>query len=376
MDNSLELTQSVSHDVDRSAIPYWSKTGELLFAELKSNRAGLSAADAEQRLQTYGPNVIGIDKSANALRTLARQFLSPLVLILIFAAAVAATVGETHDALIIAAIVIASSLLGFSQEYAATRAVEALRRSISLSVAVLRDGTEQTLQAEAIVPGDILRLSAGSLVPADAVIIASRDLNVSEAALTGETFPVGKAEGISPPEAQIGDRLNCVFAGTSVRSGTATALVVSTGNRTEFAAIAQAVARQVPETEFSRGIRRFGYLMTKIMLVIVLIVLVANLLLHRPLVDSLLFSLALAVGLTPELLPAIVSVTLARGARVMARAGVIVRRLEAMENLGSMDILCTDKTGTLTEGVIKLDSCLDVAGTPSDDVRLLGLLNA
>ncbi|NEJ23374.1 magnesium-translocating P-type ATPase [Rhizobium leguminosarum] len=356
--------------------PYWAQSQPELLKKLKSQLSGLTSAEAALRLQRYGANTVDAGSGSSAFRTLLKQFLSPLVLILIFAAGVAASVGELHDALIIGCIVLASSLLGFTQEYRASRAVESLRKSVSLSATVLRDGTARAVPAEAIVPGDIINLSAGSLVPADAVILASRDLNVSEAALTGETFPVGKAPGISPPQAQIGARLNCVFTGTSVRSGTATALAVATGHQTEFAAIAHAVTRQLPETEFSRGIRRFGYLMTRIMLVIVFVVFVANLLLQRPLIDSLLFSLALGVGLTPELLPAIISVTLARGARVMARQGVIIRRLEAMENLGSMDLLCTDKTGTLTEGVIRLDGCIAVDGAPSERVRLLALLNA
>ncbi|MBN9009952.1 MAG: magnesium-translocating P-type ATPase, partial [Rhizobiales bacterium] len=229
---------------------------------------------------------------------------------------------------------------------------------------------------EEIVPGDVVALSAGNLIPADGILLAARDFNVSEATLTGETFPVVKAPGTSASDAQIGQRGNAVFTGTSVRSGTATMLVARTGDGTEFAAIAATIARRVPETEFARGIRRFGYLMTEIMLAIVIVVFFVNLLLHRPLIDSLLFSLALAVGLTPELLPAIVSVTLARGARAMARSGVIVRRLESIENLGSMDLLCTDKTGTLTEGVIHLDGCIDPIGTPSSEVRLWALLNA
>lgn len=375
MDNSAHNVVP-EHRVADFPPPYWAKSVAVLFSEYKSQPSGLSAKEAAARLQIYGLNTLSIDGRANALRILLKQFLSPLVLILIFAAIVAAGVGEMHDAVIIGCIVGASCLLGFSQEFSASRAVESLRRGISLTTTVVRDGKEQTIPADQLVPGDIIHLSAGSLVPADAVLLSAQDLNVTEAALTGETFPVTKATGISRPDTPIGDRLNCVFTGTSVRSGIATALAVKTGNDTEISAIADAVTREVPETDFARGIRRFGYLMTRIMLVIVFVVFIANLLLHRPLVDSLLFSLALAVGLTPELLPAIISVTLARGARVMARQGVIIRRLEAMENLGSMDLLCTDKTGTLTEGTIHLDRCVDVTGQPSDKVKLLAILNA
>ncbi|AYG62555.1 magnesium-translocating P-type ATPase [Rhizobium jaguaris] len=375
MDNPAKNV-ALEHRVADFPTPYWAKSIAVLFTEYKSQSSGLSTAEATGRLQIYGSNTLRVGGRANVLRLLLKQFLSPLVLILIFAAIVAAGVGEIHDAVIIGCIVGASCLLGFSQEFSASRAIESLRRGISLTAAVIRDGKEQTIPADRIVPGDIIKLSAGSLVPADAVLLSTQDLNVTEAALTGETFPVAKAPGISKPDTPIDGRLNCVFTGTSVRSGIATALAVKTGNNTEFAAIAGAITREIPETDFARGIRRFGYLMTRIMLVIVFVVFIANLLLHRPLIDSLLFSLALAVGLTPELLPAIISVTLARGARVMARQGVIIRRLEAMENLGSMDMLCTDKTGTLTEGTIRLDKCVDVQGQPSDQVRLLAILNA
>ncbi|HXV30562.1 MAG TPA: magnesium-translocating P-type ATPase, partial [Sinorhizobium sp.] len=215
-----------------------------------------------------------------------------------------------------------------------------------------------------------------ALVPADAVVFEAREFNVSEAALTGEAYPVVKSPEPSAPDAPLARRSNVVFTGTSVRSGTASAVVVRTGKDTEFAGIAAAIERSAPETEFARGIRRFGYLMTEIMLAIVIVVFFANLLLQRPPIDSLLFSIALAVGLSPELLPAIIGITLARGARAMARKGVIVRRLESIENLGSMDLLCTDKTGTLTEGNIRLHASLDAKGQASDDVLLWARLNA
>ncbi len=371
-----ETQDSATRDTTIPTSPYWSKAEDVLLHDLSSQITGLSPEEATSRLKSYGPNTVGIQKRTNALYILVRQFMSPLVLILIFAATVSYLVGETHDAIIISVIVLASCLLGFSQEYGATKALEALKQSISLSATVIRGGIESLVPARTIVPGDIISLAAGSLVPADCVILSSRDLNVSEAALTGETFPVSKMAGICAPDAQIAARSNCVFTGTSVRSGMATVVAVATGGRTEYAAIAGAIAGQTPETDFSRGIRRFGYLMTRIMLMIVVTVFVANLLLHRPLIDSLLFSLALAVGLTPELLPAIISVTLARGARAMAAGGVIIRRLDAIENLGSMNLLCTDKTGTLTEGVIKLDDFVDPGGTRSEEVHLLAILNA
>lgn len=361
---------------DPDGMAYWSVPAGELLARLQARATGLSSGEAATRLREAGPNAVTRKRDTSASTVLLRQFRSPLVLILVFAAIVSAFIGEGSEAIIIGAIVLASCVLSFMQEYGASRAMEALKARIAHRTVALRDGKEAAIPVEEIVPGDILMLSAGNLIPADGVLLEARDFNVSEAALTGETFPVVKSPGVSAVDAQIGQRANAVFTGTSVRSGTATMLAVRTGERTEFAAIAGAIAHAAPETEFAGGIRRFGYLMTEIMLVIVILVFFANLLLARPAVDSLLFSLALAVGLTPELLPAIISVTLARGARTMAANGVIVRRLDAIENLGSMDLLCTDKTGTLTEGMIRLDGCLDAGGEDSHQVRLWALLNA
>jgi Mg2+-importing ATPase len=355
---------------------YWSRSAPELFADLRSRTTGLTVAEAATRLAEVGPNVVGSMRHHGPFWLFARQFRSPLVLILVFASVVSTFVGQLDEAAIIGLIVLASCILSFTQEHNASRAMQALMSRISRNVTAMRDGVAVTIPAARIVPGDVVKLSAGSLVSADGIILEARDFNVSEAALTGEAFPVVKGSDVSPPDAPLGRRSNVVFAGTSVRSGTANVLVVRTGGRTEFALIADTIAHLAPETEFARGIRHFGYLMTEIMLAIVILIFFANLLLHRPPIDSLLFSLALAVGLTPELLPAIISVTLARGARTMAAGGVIVRRLDSIENLGSMDLLCTDKTGTLTEGAIRLDACLDPLGEISSDVRLWALLNA
>ncbi|MDG4892232.1 magnesium-translocating P-type ATPase [Mesorhizobium sp. WSM4976] len=347
-----------------------------MVGQLETSVSGLLSADAAARLAKFGRNALAPRTNRSALAVFVRQFRSPLVLILVFAAAVSVFVGEGHEAAIIGAIVLASCILSFTQEYGASRAMEALQQRISRKATVLRDSFERTVDVDTIVPGDVVCLSAGNLIPVDGVVLESRDFNVSESVLTGETFPVVKSAGRSAPEAGIAQRTNAVFTGTSVRSGTAKVLAVATGARTEFASIAEALERRIPETEFARGIRMFGYLMTEIMLAIVIMVFFANVMLNRPLIESLLFSLALAVGLTPELLPAIISVTLAKGARTMAASGVIVRRLDAIENLGSMDLLCTDKTGTLTEGVIHLDGSFDVEGTASKDVLLWARLNA
>jgi Mg2+-importing ATPase len=338
--------------------------------------AGLNSAEAQARLQRVGPNALAPRRRSTALTTFLRQFRSPLVLILIFAAAVAAIAGEWTDAAIVIVIVVASSALTFYQEHTAGNAVEALRAKVTIKTTVVRDGQSQLVPAECVVPGDVALLSAGSLIPADGIVLEARDFFVNQAVLTGETFPVEKKPGPVAAHAGLPERVNCIFMGTSVRSGTARALIVHTGAGTAFGQIAERLTLRPPETEFERGIRRFGNLLTQIMTVLVLVVFAINVILNKPAIDSLLFALALAVGIAPELLPAIISVNLSKGAQGMARRGVIVRRLNAIENLGSMDILCTDKTGTLTEGVVRLDGALDIRGRPSEDVLRYAYLNA
>ncbi|RWG84932.1 MAG: magnesium-translocating P-type ATPase [Mesorhizobium sp.] len=368
--------QSISRSPGFAEHAYWALATDQLIGQLVTSATGLSSLEAASRRAKFGRNALTLGSGGSAMAVFVRQFRSPLVLILVFAAAVSGFVGEGHEAAIIGAIVLASCILSFTQEYGASRAMEALQERISRKATVLRDGFERMIDVEDIVPGDMVCLSAGNLIPVDGVILESRDFNVSESVLTGETFPVVKSAGRTAPEASIAQRTNAVFTGTSVRSGTAKVLAVATGPQTEFASIAEALERRIPETEFAHGIRMFGYLMTEIMFAIVIMVFFANVMFDRPLIESLLFSLALAVGLTPELLPAIISVTLARGARTMAASGVIVRRLDAIENLGSMDLLCTDKTGTLTEGVIHLDGSFDVEGNASKEVLLWARLNA
>jgi Mg2+-importing ATPase len=356
--------------------PYWSCDAGDEIAALGTSLRGLAASEAAARLLRRGANTVEDQPSVTVPKLLLHQFESPLVLILVFGAVISMVMKDWVEASIILAIVLGSTVLGFAQEYRANTAVAALRRRLALTVRVVRDGNVQTVATSALVPGDIMQLAAGNLVPADGIVLEAKDFLVTEASLTGESFPVEKQSGVLPPDTPIASRTNCVFLGTSVRSGTATALVVKTGRDTAFGAVAARLRERAPETEFARGIRQFGTLLVRVMIVMVVFVLTVNHLLDRPVLESLLFAVALAVGISPELLPAIVSVTLSRGARAMAREGVIVRRLEAIENLGSMDVLCTDKTGTLTEGVIALDAAVDPAGQASDEVLRLSYLNA
>jgi P-type Mg2+ transporter len=355
---------------------YWTLTADQLFKALDTTSKGIQPTEAAGRIKKYGLNALKEQRKTTALGLLLSQFRSPLVLILIFAAVVSAFLGEWTDAGIVLAVVIGSTMLGFTQEYRASNAVEKLRSQVTIKSKVLRGGKPEMLPSEQVVPGDVVMLSAGSLVSADGIVLKTNDFFVNQAVLTGEAFPVEKIPGIVPAKASLVERTNCVFMGTSVRSGTAQILIVQTGKSTVFGQIAEHLSLRPPQTEFERGVQSFGYLLTRVMLVMVVLVLTINILLAKPPIDSLLFALALAVGLAPELLPAIISITLAHGSQEMAKRGVIVRRLNAIENFGSMDVLCTDKTGTLTEGVVHLDGALDPNGQPATSVLDYTYLNS
>jgi P-type Mg2+ transporter len=332
------------------AAPPWTReVGELL-ADLGSSARGLSAEQARRRLAEEGPNRFDDAPRVAALRLLLHQFASPLVLILVLAAGVSLFLRDWSDAAIILAVVLGSTLLGFTQEYRASTAVAALRARLALVSRVRRDGVTAALPAQDLVRGD--------LVPADGVLIEARDLMLSESTLTGESFPVEKRVGLSAANAAPNARENCVFLGTSVRSGSGVMVVTATGGHTEVGDIAALLRRSAAPSEFEHGVAQFGTLLLRVMVVMVLLVLTLNTAQGRAPIEALLFAVALAVGLSPELLPAIVSVTLSHGARAMAAHGVLIRRLESIEDLGSIDILCTDKTGTLTEGRITLEAAV------------------
>ncbi len=355
---------------------YWTIDAASLLARLASTPEGLSSAEAASRLERYGPNALRATVSRSRLRTLGDQVRSPLLLLLLAAALASLASGQWLDAAIVLVIVVATVGVGYSREYSAQSAALALRARVRTSTVALRDGRPERVPVEAIVPGDVVRLSAGALVPGDGVVLDANDFFVSEAALTGESFPVEKRAGVSPHEAGLAERASTVYFGTNVRSGSARCVIVGTGAATEFGAIARHLTQRRPETEFDRGLRRFGYLLTIAMLVMVLAVFAVQVILGRPPIETLLFAIALAVGLSPELLPAILGVNLARGAQMMAKRGVLVRRLNAIENLGSIDVLCTDKTGTLTEGVVRLEGAYDAGGAEAPEILRLGAVNA
>lgn len=304
------------------------------------------------------------------------QFRSPLVLLLLAAMAISLSIGDRMDVLMVLAVVLMSTTLGFWQEYRASNAVAALLNLIQTKATVLRDGMELEIPVTQVQPGDIAILNAGNTIPGDGVLIDSKDLFVDESALTGESYPTEKKTGHISQHTKHGERTNEVFEGTHVVSGTARAFINATGTQTELGRISERLRLRAPETEFERGLRRFGELLIRITLVLVIMIFAINVYFHRPVLESFMFALALAVGMTPELLPAIVSITLARGAKRMADEQVIVRKLTAIENFGSMSVLCSDKTGTLTEGRVKLHAALDAEGLENTRVRLHAVLNA
>ena len=359
-----------------ASLPFWSKSFDEVAQSVNSSIIGLSEKEAQEILRRVGPNSIHSKKRVTAPALFLNQFKSPIVLILIIATGISAFLQDWADAVIILLIVMGSAMLSFFQEYNANSAAEKLKEQVSLKTDVLRDGKPTSIQTEGIVPGDVVLLLAGSLIPADGLVIEARDFFVNQAVLTGETFPMEKMPGVLPESSGLAERTNVVFMGTNVRSGTAKILIVRTGLQTIFGQIANRLTLRPPETEFERGIRKLGYLLGEVMFILVLGIFFFNVLFHKPVLDSLLFSIALAVGLTPQLLPAIININLAKGSQEMAKHGVIVRRLESIENFGSMDILCTDKTGTLTEGVVQLDGALNVNGEPSERVSLYAYLNA
>lgn len=352
---------------------------------LGASAAGLDTAGARARMAEYGPNDAAAEKRHPLVLQFLARFRNPLIIILLAASALSAVTGDVPSFVIIAAIVLLSITFDFVQEVRAQSAVEALRRSVAVQASVRRDGKTVSLPIDQLVPGDVVELIAGDLVPADCRLMESRDLYVNQALLTGEPYPAeklasetasatGSATGAS--DIAFAQARNTVFAGTSIISGTAVALVCLTGARTALGKLAVTLAEKPPATAFAVGIRKFGLLIMRFTIFMVLFVLVVNVSFHRPLLESLLFAVALAVGLTPELLPMIVTVTLARSALQMSRRRVIVKRLSAIHDLGAMDILCTDKTGTLTEARISLVRTIDGHGATCEQTYADACINS
>jgi Mg2+-importing ATPase len=338
---------------------------------------GLSTAEAGARLMEYGPNLVATHRRRRLFLEFLSRFSNPLILVLLLASGISALTGDAISFIIISIVVVISVTLDFIQEYRAEQAAENLKASVAVRASVIRDGVRRELPVSELVPGDMVLLSAGDLIPADGTVIEASDFFVNQALLTGEPYPVEKHPGEArDPDEAAARTANFVCMGTSVVSGSARVEIQQTGARTTLGQIAGALNVKPPSTAFEQGTKAFGLMIMRVAAVMVVAVLVINIAYHRQLLESFLFAVALAVGITPSLLPMIVSVCLARGALRMAANKVIVKRLAAIDDLGSMEVLCTDKTGTLTEARIRLVQHIDVLGIDSERVLLLAYLNS
>ncbi|MBJ6725239.1 magnesium-translocating P-type ATPase [Geomesophilobacter sediminis] len=360
----------------KTGAPFWRITVPELLQRLESTPDGLSSVEAAARLARFGPNLIhGERKKALVLQFIAK-FKNPLVIVLLTASALSAVTGDATSFIIIGTIVLISVTLDFVQEYRAGQAADHLRQSVAVRAQVLRDGTSRPIPLAELVPGDVALLAAGDLIPCDGRVLEAQDFFVNQSLLTGEAFPVEKSAAANVNETEVLAAGNTVLLGTSVVSGSARVMMCRTGQDTELGEIAETLLTKPPPTAFEEGTHRFGLLIMRMTMLLVLFVLLVNAYFHRPWLESFLFAVALAVGLTPELLPMVVSVTLARGALRMAAHKVIVKRLASIHNLGSMDVFCTDKTGTLTEARIHLERHLDPLGKESQRVLELAYFNS
>jgi Mg2+-importing ATPase len=363
--------------IDSRIQTWWLEPLPTETADLANVATGLSVGEAKARLAKFGPNLFRERQVKSLLMQFLIRFKNPLVLILLAASVVSALTGAVTNFLIISCIVLLSVTLDFVQEYRANAAAEKLRQSVSVRAIVLRDGKPLEIMVSQVVPGDVVLLSAGDLIPADGRVLEARDFFVKQALLTGESYPVEKKPGVLPDAAtDLQEATNAVFMGTSVISGSARMLVVKTGASTAIGEIADSISLPSTPTSFEVGTRRFGMLIMRLTVLMVMFVLLVNTMFHKPWLESFLFAVALAVGLTPELLPMVVSVTLSRGALRMAKKHIIVKRLSAIQDLGSIDVLCTDKTGTLTEAKIRLERHVDAQGRTSDRVLELAYFNS
>ncbi len=354
---------------------FWQYPPEHWFLELGSSPEGLSQSEADARFRQAIPRSKVRSSLERDLLLFIRQFKSPLMLLLIGAVVISAFLGDTSDVLIVVFILLSSGFLGFFQERNAGRVVEKLKALIGIKATVLRDGIPCDVDALKVVPGDVIVLNAGDMLPADCMITDSEELHANESSLTGESFPTRKSAGIVDASAELAERTNCLWEGTSIVSGNARALVLLTGGDTLFGEIASRVS-EPSETGFEKGIREYGYFLMRITLTLAVIILVVNLLGRRDVIESALFALALAVGMAPELLPAITTIAMSAGAKRLLDRKVVVKKLNSIQNLGEMEVLCTDKTGTITEGRIGISGIVDTEGRESAEVRRMAYWNA
>ena len=350
---------------------------DTVLRELESRLDGLSQAEADSRLKQYGPNEIAREKRQSALMRLLSNVKNPLVLLLTALGVLSFLTGDLRATAVIFVMVVLGVVLRFFQEMRADNAAEKLKAMVSNTATLVRDGKEAEVPLKMLVPGDIIRLAAGDMVPADVRVLSAKDLFLNQAALTGESLPVERKADATSADVQNPLELpNICFLGSNVESGSATAVVIHTGDKTYFGSLAASIVGQRQLTSFDKGVNRFTWLMIRFIAVMVPAVFLINGLSKHNWLEAFLFAMAVAVGLTPEMLPMIVTVNLSKGALAMARKKVIVKRLNAIQNFGAMDVLCTDKTGTLTQGKIVLEKHLDAHGDPSEKVLQYGYLNS
>jgi len=346
-----------------------SRPSEQVFQMLGTAPAGLTEAEAAERLQKYGPNEVAYEKKHSWWHRLYTASRNPLVILLTVLAILSFATGDIRAGTVMLLMVVLGLSLRFVQETKADNAAAKLKAMISVTATVVRDGQPREIPLRDLVPGDVVKLCAGDMIPGDVRLVSAKDLFVIQATLTGESLPVEKMEApdararVSPIE-----RTNLCFLGTSVESGSATAVIAATGAQTYFGSVASSLAGQQPETAFEKGVKRFTWLMIRFMVVMVPLVFLINGLTKHDWHQAFFFSLAVAVGLTPEMLPMIVSVCLSKGALAMSKKKVIVKRLNSIQNFGAMDVLCTDKTGTLTIDKVILEIYCDVFKKENEEV--------
>ncbi len=352
-----------------------SATIDQLLAQLQSSEKGLQQAIAIERIKAQAKLFKTESRYKKQFKLLTRQFTNPLILLLVIAVILSAVLGQSSDSFIILFILLTTGLLGYWQEFKAGKAMEQLRTMTEMTSTVMRDGKVMQLPTRQVVPGDVILCDAGDIIPADCRIIESNDLHINESSLTGESYPVEKSACQLDDTLPLGKKYNCLWQGTNVISGSATALVVHTGSETIFGQMAHSLI-QTPDTAFEKGIRHFGFFLLRITVVLSLVILLTNLYFQKPFFDAILFSLALAVGMAPELLPAIMTFAMAAGVKRMLSKKVIVKKLSSIFNFGEVDVLCTDKTGTITEGIVAIKDIVGIDGKTSARLRLYAYLNA
>ena len=355
---------------------FWTYESKDMLKKLNTDENGLSGREAEKRIDKYGQNILEERRSSSNLEMFINQFKNPIIIILIFAAFLSIFLKDYTDGIIILIIIMISSLLSYSHESKANNAVKKLLSSVSVTSSVLRDGKFEEIDNAMLTVGDIIKVKTGDMIPADCLIIEANSLSMDESSLTGETFPVEKNNQKVSADTVLSNRKNSLWMGTHVISGSGRAVIVNLAKDSEFGKITASLSEKDSATDFEKGIKSFGNLILHVTTFLIGLIFVFNIFLNKPFLESFMFALALSVGLTPQMLPAIISVNLSQGAKRMSEQGVIVKKLNAIENFGSMTVMCSDKTGTITQGKVKLDGALDCNGNKSDNIYRLAAINS